>query len=131
MNSPFNRLIVFGLLLVLATACAASEHDNRRTLNALDDQLTPDSVSARWIAAPVTLPIGVVSLAVDAAVVHPCCVFDDAWGDTVEWLWTPHGASRFRRAVMIPLSALATPFVFAGDWLGRALFDIDPRKEDA
>lgn len=129
MNSA--RPIVQGLLLFLAAGCATSEHDNRRMLNALDAHLTPRSPTARWIAAPVTLPVGVVALVGDAVVVHPCCVLDDAWRDTRGWLWTSHGESRFRRAVMIPLSALATPFVFTGDWLGRAIFDIEPHEEGA
>jgi hypothetical protein len=128
---PSHGPIVLGLLLLLAAGCAISEHDNRRTLNALDLHLSPESAATRWMVAPLALPVGVAGLAVDAAVVHPCCVFDDAWGDTTEWLWTSHGESRFRRAVMVPLSALATPFLFAGDWLARALFDIDPRLEDA
>jgi hypothetical protein len=108
-----------------------SERDNRRTLNALDASLTPESAAARWAAAPVALPTGLVALAVDAVVVHPACSIDDAWGDTVEWLWTPDpDESRFRRAVLLPLVTLATPPVFVGDWLGRALFAIPPRGAD-
>ncbi len=119
------------LPLVLAASCAIAEPDNRRTLNALDAHLTPTSTSARWLASPVALPVGVLGVAADALVVHPCCVLDDAWGDTVEWLWEPREESRFRSAVMTPLRVIASPIVFVGDWLGRATFDIPPRKEDA
>ena len=123
-------LFVFPYLLLAFTAsCAIEAHDNRRTLNALDLHDTPNSATARWIVAPVALPVAAIGLAADAVVVHPCCVFDDAWGDTVEWLWESNGESRFRRAVITPLRVVATPIVFLGDWLGRATFDIPPRKE--
>jgi hypothetical protein len=107
-----------------------SRKDNRRTLNALDESWTPTSTTARVALAPVAFPAGLLALITDAVVVHPVCVLDDAWGDTVDWLWTPKpGESRFRRAVLTPLAALATPFVFVGDWLGRALLPLPPRQE--
>lgn len=118
-------------LPLVAASCATSVADNRRTLNLLDAHVAPESATLRWVALPVTFPTGVLGLVTDAVIVHPCCVIDDAWGDTVEWLWDPRDESRFRRAVMVPLRALATPFVFAGDWLTRAMFAVPPRKEKA
>lgn len=117
--------------LLVATSCAIANPDNRRTLNALDANLAPASATARWLALPVTLPAGVLGVAADAVIVHPCCVFDDAWGDTVEWLWEPREESRFRLAVMTPLRAVATPIIFLGDWLARATMNVPPRKGDA
>ena len=118
-------------LMLFLPGCAVINEENRRTLNAMDAAWTPESAGARWGLAPVALPAGLLGLAADAFVVHPACVLDDAWGDTVDWLWTPEpDESRFRRAVLTPLCALATPLVFVGDWLGRALFPMQPRKEE-
>ena len=130
MSSPMIALCCCALLL--ASSCAFFEEENRRTLNAMDADLAPSSTAARWALAPVMLPAGALGLAADVLVVHPATAIDDAWADTVEWLWTPaEDESRFRRAVMVPLVTLATPLVFASDWLGRSLFALDPREEDS
>lgn len=118
------------LLPALLAGCAVADADNRRTLTAMDAHLAPASTAARWAALPLTLPAGMLGLFTDAVVVHPCCVIDDAWGDTAEYLWRPREESRFRRAVMVPVRAAATPLVFAADWLTRAMFAVPPRKED-
>ncbi|MEZ5964163.1 MAG: hypothetical protein R3F56_09985 [Planctomycetota bacterium] len=121
------RLLLFSSCVL--GACAMAEPANRYTLNAMDAHLAPSSNGARWAALPLTLPAGVVGLAADALVVHPIRVLDDAWGDTVEYLWRPREESRFRRAVMAPVRGLATPLVFVGDWLTRAVFAVPPRRE--
>jgi hypothetical protein len=117
--------------LLLVSACAVSDERNRLTLNAMDAHLAPESTAARWAVAPVAFPAALLGLAADALVVHPATVFDDAWRDTDDWLWTPDPSeSRFRRAMLLPLVVLATPLVYAGDWLGRAVFAIDPHPAD-
>ncbi len=119
-----GRLLVACLLV---SGCAVGEVANRRTLNELDHHLTPSTATGRWAAAPVAFPTALVSLAADAFVVHPSTVFDDAWRDTRDWLWTPDPSeSRFRRAVLFPVTLLATPFVYVGDWLARAAFALGP-----
>lgn len=119
------------LALFLLAACSMTRPENRRTLHALDASAAPDSAGARWAAAPLAFPAGLLALALDAVIVHPACSVDDAWGDTRAWLWTPDPeASRFRRAMLLPLAALATPFVWAGDWIGRILLPIPARQAD-
>ena len=118
-------------LVLSGSSCAVFESDNRRMLNLLDEHLTPSDPAAKWALAPIALPTGLAVASVDAAIVHPITVFDDAWGDTTELLWSPGvDESRFRRAVFTPLAAIATPAVFLGDWLGRSLFLIPPRQDD-
>jgi hypothetical protein len=115
------------LLLLLAAGCAMAAPENRRTLLWLDDNLKPASGVARGALLPAAIPIGLAALAVDAVVVHPVTVVDDAWGDTVDLLWTTRGETPLRQALFAPIAALATPFVFAGDFLGRCNFAIAPR----
>ena len=115
--------------LPLLAGCAFFAEENRRTLNALDAHLAPQSIAGRWALAPVALPVGGVGFAADVAVVHPASAVDDAWGDTVEWLWTPRNETRFRRTVLLPLVTLATPVVFVSDWVWRSVFAISPREE--
>ena len=122
------RSIAVPLLLLLVAACSMFRTDNRRTLNLLDRELAPEDTAAKVALAPITLPVGVAAFAADLAVVHPIATIDDAWEDTEELLWRSHDESALRRALVMPLAAIATPFVFAGDWFGRWLLPI--AKED-
>jgi len=117
------HLVVALLLVSIVAGCAIMEPANRRTLNALDEGWAPSSTAGRCAAAPVAFPAAAVGLLVDALFVNPALAVDDAWDDTVEWLWTPDpDESRFRRAVILPLAALATPFVWLGDWVRLGFF---------
>jgi hypothetical protein len=117
------------LWLTSAAACSMFRDDNRRTLNLIDRELAPASTGAKIALAPVALPVGVTAFAADLVVVHPIASIDDAWLDTEELLWQPKDESGLRRALFVPLAAVATPFVFVGDWVGRWLLPITGRPE--
>ena len=123
-----RRLTAFAAIALAfaVAACAVTDEHNRTTLTVLDEHLIPASTSGRVALFPVALPVGLVAYAVDS-LIHPFTVFDDAWGDTVELLWTSRNSSRFRRALMIPVSAILTPVIFVGDWIGRSLLPLPPR----
>ncbi|HEX5052232.1 MAG TPA: hypothetical protein VFZ65_10700 [Planctomycetota bacterium] len=111
--------------------CTAVRDDGRRTLHWLDASLTPSSETARNLLLPVAVPVGFGGLLSDTLLVNPWCAIDDAWGDTCELLWTPHEESALRRVLFAPVAALATPFVFGGDWLGRCCLPLPPRREES
>lgn len=125
----FSRGVGVCAVGLALTSCAIFEPDNRRTLDALDRHLIPSSTLGRVALAPIGLPVGLVAGIADLCVVHPATVLDDAWGDTTELLWMPRTESRFRRALLMPLAALATPPVFLGDWLGRSILALPPRED--
>lgn len=106
------------------------DRDNRRLVSALDDSLTPSSPTARWVLLPVAVPLGTAALGTDALFVHPVSVVPDAFGDAVELLWTSDEESSLRKALFTPLAAAATPLVFAGAWLFRATWPVEPRRDD-
>ena len=108
-------------------------HDgSRRTLDLCDANLAPApaSTTARAVLLPVAVPVGFVAGVVDTVAVNPVCAIDDAWLDTVDWLWRSREESALRRALFAPLAALATPIVFGGDWLGRCVLPIPPRSDE-
>jgi hypothetical protein len=119
------------LALTLLAGCTTVRSDSRRTLDWLDGSLTPGSAGARAALLPVAIPVGFTGLVCDTVVVNPVCAVDDAWGDTVDVLWTSSGESGLRRALFVPLAALGTPFVFVGDWLWRSIVPTAPRADDA
>lgn len=106
------------------------EDDYRRTLNLLDDDFTPDSTAGKIALAPIALPVGVLAFVADAAIVHPITCIDDAWLDTVELLWDSQDETTLRWALMTPISALATPLVFAGDLVVRWTLPLPQRGGD-
>ena len=128
MNTQRRILVV--LLGVLA-GCTAVRDDGRRTLDWLDANFTPDSPVAGGALLPVAIPIGFVGLLTDTAVVNPVYAVDDAWGDTVELLWTSREESMLRRALFTPLAAVGTPFVFTADWLWRCVVPMAPRADES
>jgi len=121
------------LLAVLAAGqlagCTCLRSDSRRTLDLLDRNLTPASPTWRAVLLPVAIPVGFGGLLADGVVVNPVYALDDAWGDTVELLWTWREESALRRVLFTPLAALGTPVVFACDWLGRSCLPLPPRQE--
>ena len=117
--------------LVLLAGCTTVRDDSRRTLDWLDGSFTPGSAGARGALLPVAIPVGFTGLVCDTVVVNPVCAVDDAWGDTVELLWTSKDESPLRRALFVPVATVSTPFVFAGDWLWRSIVPTAPRADDA
>jgi hypothetical protein len=109
--------------------CTTMRDDSRRTLDALDRNLTPSSPVARGLLLPVAIPVGLGGLVCDTVVVNPVCALDDAWLDTTDLLWTSRDESMLRRTLFTPVAALATPVVFGLDWLWRCLVPLAPRRE--
>lgn len=118
------------LLALALCGCTTVRDDSRRTLDWLDASLVPESNAARIALLPLAVPVGFGGLVFDTVVVNPVYAVDDAWGDTVELLWTSREESALRRALFTPLAALGTPFVFAGDWLWRCVVPTGPRPDD-
>lgn len=128
MNGIVSRAALGLLVLLIAAltpACAVFNPENRRVLNWLDGQVQPESTTARIALAPVGVPVGSAALVLDMAVVHPVSVIPDAADDVYELYWKPRDMDWFRKALIFPLITVATPPTFLGDWLGRALFDIN------
>lgn len=123
-----RKLVVGGLLsLLFLPSCAWSNPDNRPVWNKFEENLVPDDTG--WFAAtlPVTVPLGLLSIAVDTVIAHPLQVVDDAYDDSSE-LWDPDDlefdTAYYTEMGFLPLRTIATPIVFTGSFLARSIFDI-------
>lgn len=98
--------------------------ENRRLTNSLDSVVAPESTMSKVLLAPVFLPVGAVSLASDAILIHPVAVVPDALDDTYETIWQePEGSIIWQTFLFVPKVAFS-PVFFSFDWLFRSLFDV-------
>jgi hypothetical protein len=109
--------------------CAVFNRDNTPTLNFVEDKLLPDSGSVRYLAYPLLLPVAFTAVAVDAVVVHPISVADDALLDTKEALWERFDweEAYFTECVRLVPRVVLTPVAFFGSFVGRSTLDLEPR----
>lgn len=118
-------------LLLCCTGCAVFSRDNTPTLNWVEKRLVPEGRARRLATLPATVPLGLVAVAADAAVVHPAFELDDAIAATHAALWhrdTFDWDTQYmtESALLLPRLA-ATPGVFGWAFLTRAYFGVEPR----
>jgi hypothetical protein len=77
--------------------------------------------------------VGFVAIVLDAAIVHPANIIDDAAEDTEEVLWDNFewDEKYVTECAALPWRVVLTPAIFTGSFLGRSLFDIPRRAEEA
>jgi len=122
-------LLALGLCL---GGCAWANRDNRPVWNAFEQHLVPDSDGAFYATLPLTVPGGLIAILLDTFIVHPATVADDAWHDAGDtWDDMDWRESYYTEMVRLPLRVVFTPIAYVGSFLGRSLFDIEPRRTDA
>ncbi|PJZ67958.1 hypothetical protein EHQ27_18810 [Leptospira wolffii] len=115
--------VVLCLSFFILADCAVLQKKNRTITNYLDEKVDPKSAPAQIALAPLFIPVGLVSLVLDAFVVHPISVIPDAVEDTYKVIWKdPSGGVVFQTVVFFPKLAI-TPIFFLVDFLGRSGID--------
>jgi hypothetical protein len=128
-----RRLILFviSLSLLVCGGCAVFNRNNTPALNFVERNMIPKENPGRAIFYPLAIPVGMTAVSLDMFLIHPAMVAGDAWGDTLDTLWTKN-LDWERRYVTTSASllprAVATPLVAGGAFLGRSAFDISPRR---
>lgn len=114
-------IVFVAVLATMASGCAMFEKDNRRCLNILDEYIQFESTAAKICFAPVGVPLGTVTLAVDAVVVNPIAVIPQAGDDVYQIYWKPRDLDWFKKSLIFPIIVILTPPTFVGDWTLRTL----------
>jgi hypothetical protein len=126
-----NRLFAIFCIaaLVVCSGCAVMNRDNTPTLNLVEKKLLPTETPQRYLVYPVLIPVGLGAVAIDALVVHPISVADDAAEDVRVALWRDlDWKNRYAtECVLLPPRAVSTPFALLVCFFGRSVFDISPR----
>ena len=133
MLSPRVMCCAAVLPLCLLPSCAWSNVANRPVWNAFERNVVPDSGGLFVAALPVTIPLGLASIVVDAVIAHPLQVVDDAYGDAAR-IWDPadlaFDTAYYTEMAFLPIRTVGTPIAFAGSFLARCVFDIRaPRQQ--
>jgi len=87
----------------------------------------------RVITFPVVFPCGLTAVCLDALVIHPVSIIDEAAEDTYEqywdeWDWDNHYVTE---CASLPWRCAFTPVNFSFSFLTRALFDVTESAEEA
>jgi hypothetical protein len=125
-NKPVTLLMAAALCWTTLSGCAVTCRENRLTLNSLDSAVQGSAITstatAKVLAAPVALPVGVTALAMDMALVTPTRAAFPAARDTSSLLWeNPQGSDLRQMMILLPKVA-ATTVVFTTDWAFRSVF---------
>ncbi|MEQ8352842.1 MAG: hypothetical protein RH862_15245 [Leptospiraceae bacterium] len=120
-----SSVILIGFVILFFTGqCAFMVKDNRRLTNSLDYVVSPESTMGKVLLSPVFVPVGAVSLAADAIVIHPVAVIPEALDDTYETIWQdPEGSIIWQTFLFVP-KVVFSPVFFSFDWFFRSIFDI-------
>jgi len=124
-----SPLVVLVAVLTLCGGCAVFNRDNTPVLNFVEEKLLPEKKPARYIVFPLLVPVALLAVTIDAVIVRPIDVADDAVLDTKEALWEDfEWRERYvtECLLLVPRTAL-TPVVLAACFLGRSTLDIESR----
>ncbi|MBU3948448.1 MAG: hypothetical protein KJ826_09550 [Proteobacteria bacterium] len=126
-----NKLAVLVVIALFINGCAVFNRENTPILNAFEKYCVPEDKTFRIISSPVIIPTGLVAVSIDALVVHPISVVDDAADDTVDLLWDNINWDKkyVTECASIAPRIVCSPIILTGDFLGRSLFDIDGRHK--
>lgn len=129
-NRSFLMLTCLGCAAL--SACAPLNRDNTPALNWVEAHAWPETKGARIAAAPLVFPVGLAAVTADAFVIHPATEINDAADDTRDCLWDDLDwqDEYMTECAALPWRTVATPLVFAGDLIGRSLFDIPDRADE-
>ncbi|MFO7897524.1 MAG: hypothetical protein R6V58_00515 [Planctomycetota bacterium] len=116
--------------ITVDTFFAMSNPRNRRLLNLLEANIVPADPVARVAAGPVTVPAFLIGGVLDALVIHPAHVLDDACYDTAEAVWEPTDRGYFTECAILPFRLALTPPVWLMHFTSRWVFDTPPRPPD-
>lgn len=125
-----TRLLIFFIILLASSpGCAFMNRDNTLLFNQVEEHLVPEDTGWQVAAFPLTFPVGLVALTIDAAIIHPGSVVLDTAEDTADALWDNFDWDEqyVTECAQLPWRAIFTPVVFTGAYLGRSFFDI-PRR---
>ncbi len=122
--------IKFFFILILFLNCSVLNKKNLVLVNAVEENLIPDEAPAKYYAAPIYIPLGIIGGMIDVFVIHPIRVIPASVNQTIDKLWVSDEKGYVTRMGSIPFLTIATPIFFTFDWMFRAFGDKNENYED-
>ncbi len=109
------RMLMIPLTATLFS-CAVLKAENRPLTAYLDEHATPESAAGRAALAPLALPAGLATLALDAVLVNPLQQLPDALevGEAPFKIAEDAGALEL---ILFPMRVITAPVLFVGAWI--------------
>jgi hypothetical protein len=121
-----NSKILFFVFLFVFSQCAFTNARNRPVTTYLDEvvNINPNSTPKRILAAPIAIPVGLLTLTSDIFIIHPVSSLYPASQDAYKYIWVdPSGGPVIQVFLFIPKLVFTPPFVLL-DTLYRSLFHV-------
>ena len=109
--NAMRHILVVGLVVMFTSGCAVLAEENRHLARALDDNLAPDSTTAKIALAPVAIPVGFAALAVDGVLINPVAFAPESW-DAATWAFEEVPYTGLGEIVVFPMRVVTFPVLF-------------------
>ena len=118
------RTLWVAALVVMTTAgCAVVDKNNRPVTRFFDENAAPDSKGVRLALAPIAIPVGMTTLAIDAVLINPVLQLPEAFSETI-WLLSEVDSTGPLEIVVFPMRVVTFVVVFTGLELTLCFFPI-------
>ncbi len=122
----------FTILALLGASlhCASTDLNHMAVTNYTDRNLTPDDPVLQWVATPLLIPLCIGTLAVDNFIVAPAVHLPSAYENAADF-FTADFDGYYSNLGILPFQTALTPLVFAGSWILRTTFAVEPTEDAA
>lgn len=119
-----------GAVALLGTGCAFSNPDKRPLFEAFDESVVPEDDAAFYATLPLTVPVGLAAVLLDAFVVWPVMTIDDAAYDAADnWDDIDWERDYVTEVTFAPVRAAYSGVEFGTKFLVRSIFDVSDHKD--
>jgi len=117
-----RSILCLALLLSVCSGCAVLYEKHRYTARFLDENAELGSETAEVLAAPLTIPVGLTALLVDASIINPVLSIPDALDDaTIVFNFDTFPLTGFGEIVVFPMRIVTFVAIFVGSEILRIL----------
>ena len=118
-----RTLWVAALVAMTTAGCAVVDENNRPVTRFFDENAAPDSKGVRLALAPIAIPVGMTTLAIDAVLINPVLQLPEAFSETMG-LVSEVDSTGPLEIVVFPMRVVTFVVVFTGLELALCLFPI-------
>ena len=83
MKTQMETLWIVALVAMTTSGCAVVDENNRPMTRFFDQNAAPDSKGVRLALAPIAIPVGMTTLAIDAVLINPVLQLPEAFSETM------------------------------------------------